>query len=93
MQNWRNKKINELANVILSIKNKATLLNFLRDIATIEEIESLAGRWEAAKLIHKGVSYRDIAQKTGLSTTTITRIAYWIKHGEGGYREMLKNLI
>ena len=36
------------------------------------------------------MSYQDIAQKTGLSTTTVTRIAHWLKHGEGGYKTALK---
>lgn len=92
MSNWKTKKIKELADVFVSMRDRDILLNFLRDVATIEEIESLASRWEAAKLIYKGVSYRDVAQKTGLSTATVTRIAHWIKHGEGGYQEALKRI-
>ena len=90
MQNWKTKKIKEFIVILLSIKDKDAMSNFLRDVATIEEIESLASRWEAAKLVHKGVSYRDVAKKTGLSTATVTRIAHWIKHGEGGYKEVLR---
>jgi TrpR-related protein YerC/YecD len=90
MSNWKTPQLKKLANVLASIKYEAEMLNFLRDLCTAEELIELAGRWEVAKLIAKGISYRDIAEKTGISTTTITRVAYWIKHGEGGYKKVLE---
>ena len=64
--------------------------NFLRDLCTLEELAELSNRWQAAEMLNKGVSYREVANKTGMSTTTVTRIAHWIKHGEGGYEKVLK---
>lgn len=89
MKTWRNAKLKKLAKTLVEIKNEKDMLNFLRDIATLEELESLSSRLEVAKMIGKGMPYRTIAQKTGVSTATITRIAHWIKHGEGGYRTIL----
>lgn len=66
------------------------MLAFLRDVATMEELETLSSRWEVAKELEKGTSYRDIAKKTGVSTATITRISHWLKHGEDGYKTALK---
>jgi TrpR-related protein YerC/YecD len=56
----------------------------------LEEINEMAKRWQAAKMIKSGSSYRAIAKKTGLSTATVTRVAYWLNYGEGGYQLMLK---
>ncbi len=61
------------------------MLNFLRDLCTLEELKELSARWEAVQLIAKRMPYREVTKKTGLSTTTVTRIAHWLYHGEGGY--------
>lgn len=89
MQNWRTKKIKALANAFLALKSESEMMSFLRDLCTIEELEELSGRWEAAEMLNKKISYRDIARETGLSTTTVTRIAHWLYHGEGGYQNVL----
>lgn len=68
------------------------MLAFLRDVATLEELESLSSRWDVVLELHKGTSYRNIAQKTGVSTATITRIAHWLRHGEGGYQGALEKI-
>ena len=65
------------------------MLNFLRDLCTLEELEELSSRWEVVLLLQQKKSYREIAKKTGVSTTTITRIAHWLKYGEGGYRAVI----
>lgn len=90
MQNWRTIKLKKLSRAILSIKKEKDLLNFLRDLCTLDELEELSRRWEIVLLLEKNIPYREIAQKTGVSTTTVTRIAWWLNHGEGGYREVLK---
>jgi TrpR-related protein YerC/YecD len=64
---------------------------FLRDLCTLNELEKMAERWEVAQLLHQGLPYREVAKKTGASTATVTRVAHWIKNGEGGYRKMLKS--
>jgi len=84
--------LKRLAKALLSFKTEAEMLAFLRDVATLEELESLSSRWDVVLELNKGTSYRDIAKKTGVSTATITRISHWLKHGEGGYRSALKQL-
>ena len=59
---------------------------FLRDLCTIAELEAMAHRWAVARLLDAGLPYLEIAQKTHASTTTVTRVAHWLRHGEGGYR-------
>lgn len=92
MKTWKSKKLKDLAEAFLCLKNQDEMLNFLRDLCTLEELEGMSKRWEAVMLLEKGMAYREIAQKTGLSTTTVTRISHWVHHGEGGYRQALKKL-
>jgi TrpR-related protein YerC/YecD len=79
-----------LCEAILSCKNEADLASFLRDIGTLSELQAWSERLEVAKQIARGLSYREIATKTGASTTTVTRVAKFIENGEGGYRKVLK---
>lgn len=92
MTNWKTAKLKRLAQALLTIDTEAEMLGFLRDIATLEELEALSSRWEVVLQLEDGKSYRDIAEKTGVSTTTITRIAHWLNHGEGGYKAALEKL-
>ncbi|MEK7547689.1 MAG: YerC/YecD family TrpR-related protein, partial [Patescibacteria group bacterium] len=87
-----NKSVDELCGAFLNLKNKRECRKFLRDLCTIEEIKSIAERLQVAKQVNKGISYRMIAEKTGSSTATITRVAHWLHHGEGGYQLLLHRL-
>ena len=92
MQNWRTKKLKSLVRAILNLKEEKDALNFFRDLCTIDELEEMAQRWEIAQLLNKKYSYRDIATKVGVSTTTVARIAQWLEHGEGGYKAALDKI-
>lgn len=92
MKNWKTSKLKQLAKIFLSIDNEKDMLNFMRDLLTLEELEEFSSRWEAARLLGNKAVYRDIAKKTGMSTATVTRIAHWLKHGEGGYEKVLSTL-
>lgn len=87
---WKTPKLKKLAKAFLSLKTEIDMLNFMRDLLTVEELSEFSNRLEAMKMIEKKIPYREIAKKTGMSTTTITRIAHWLKHGEGGYEKILK---
>jgi TrpR-related protein YerC/YecD len=52
----------------------------------------MAQRWAVARMLDEGLHYADISRRSGASTATITRIASWLNHGEGGYRAMLDKL-
>lgn len=78
-----------LRTALRSCKTDADMENFLRDIATLSELQALSERLEVARLLGKGLSYRQIAKETGASTTTVTRVAHFLENGEGGYRRFL----
>ncbi|UPA23036.1 trp operon repressor [Candidatus Peribacteria bacterium] len=72
-----------------SCKNEEEIANLFRDIATLSELQAMGERLEVAKLLSQGLSYRQVAAKTGASTTTVTRVANFLENGEGGYRKVL----
>ncbi len=82
----------KLYRTILKLKNEKEIANFLRDLCTIEELSEMIKRWQAARMINDRRPYRHIAKKTGVSTTTVSRVAYWLNHGTGGYKTALKKL-
>ena len=75
-----------LFEAIRSLRTRAEAEHFLRDLCTLSELEAMAHRWEVARLLEQGLPYLEIAERTGASTTTVTRVAHWLRHGEGGYR-------
>ncbi len=77
---------------IFTLKDEKEALNFFRDLCTVDELEEMAQRWEIAQLLNKKQSYRAIAEKVGVSTTTVARIAQWLEHGEDGYRTALDRI-
>ena len=79
----------QLVDALLACRGKEGMADFLRDIATLSELQALSERLEVARLLGTGMSYRDIAKKTGASTTTVTRVAQFLENGCGGYRTVL----
>lgn len=87
---WRKEPwFKQLIAAFSSLKNEEDIENFLRDIATLSELQAWSERLEVARLLSKGLSYRQIAKETGASTTTVTRVAHFLENGEGGYRKVL----
>ncbi|OGJ47875.1 hypothetical protein A2344_02705 [Candidatus Peregrinibacteria bacterium RIFOXYB12_FULL_41_12] len=84
------KQLPDLCNAFLSMKTVSECKRFLRDLCTITEIQAMTERWQAARMIKRGIPYRQIARETGISTATITRVAAWLKDGENGYVIALK---
>jgi TrpR-related protein YerC/YecD len=87
---WVTPEIDELLATIVSLKSVADAERFFRDLCTIPELNTLAHRWQVAKLLEQGVPYHEIAERTGASTATITRINTWRRYGTGGYRAQLE---
>lgn len=86
--------IHDLCLALLQPRNAEAMRTLLADLCTPAEIRSLAERWIVARLLHEGaLSYREIHDVTGVSTTTITRVARFLRdEPHGGYREALRAL-
>ena len=83
---WRTQEMEALFDAVKSLRTRSEVEHFLRDLCTLSELEAMAHRWEVARLLREGLPYLEISQRTGASTTTVTRVAHWLRHGEGGYR-------
>ena len=89
---WRTTETDELFDAILSLRTSEEAAAFFRDLCTLSELEAMAHRWQVARLVDAGLPYQAVASQTGASTTTVTRVAHWLRHGEGGYRSALDRL-
>jgi TrpR-related protein YerC/YecD len=92
MDDWRSNDVNELISALLRLKTEDEAAHFLRDLCTLGELRDLAQRWAVVRRLDAGEHYASISRETGASTATITRIASWLNHGEGGYRAALERL-
>jgi len=86
---WRTPDTSALFDAILRLKTRAEAERFFRDLCTLGELRDLAHRWAVVRFLAAGLHYTEISRLTGASTATITRIASWLNHGEGGYKLML----
>jgi TrpR-related protein YerC/YecD len=82
--------IDELADALLALRDRDECRRFLRDLCTLPELEALVHRWQIACLLDRQLPYLEVAQRVHASTTTVTRVAYWLRHGTGGYRIALE---
>jgi TrpR-related protein YerC/YecD len=86
---WQTLETRDLLEAIASLRTADEAARFFRDLCTLSEIEAMTHRWQAAQLVDRGIPYHEVSRRTGASTTTVTRVAHWLRHGEGGYRQML----
>lgn len=80
-----------LTQVLARLDDPAAVDAFLEDLCTPAEIEALADRWSVVPLLAEGMSYRQIHDATGVSVTTVGRIARCLEGEVGGYRAALQH--
>jgi TrpR-related protein YerC/YecD len=78
-----------LCRAIVSLRNTTECANFLRDLCTPAELQALVDRWQVVELLQEGLPYRRIHDLTGVSVTTIGRVARFLTDGFGGYQAAL----
>ena len=88
----RNRETDRLMDGILSLKNREGAYRFFEDLCTINEMESLSQRFEVAGMLREEQTYHDIAEKTGASTATISRVNRALNYGDDGYDMVLRRL-
>ena len=80
----------DLFATIAGLRNPQEVQAFLRDLCTRAELDAMAHRWQVAQLLDEGLPYLEVARRAHASTTTVTRVAQWLRRGEGGYRLALE---
>lgn len=88
----RDEKIDNLFRAILEIQDLEECYAFFADLCTIAELQEMSKRLLAAKLLKDDHVYTDIAERTGLSTATISRVNRCLKYGKDGYITILERL-
>lgn len=84
-KNIRTPAVDQLFEAILSLQNAEECYTFFEDICTINELLSLSQRFEVAKMLRSHNTYLEIAEKTGASTATISRVNRSLNYGNDGY--------
>lgn len=80
----------ELEEILLDIKTRKLLHEFLIDLLSPTEYKDLSVRWQIIKLLHKGASHRDIAKKLKVSVATVTRGSRELMNKKGGFKQILQ---
>ena len=91
-KNVRTESVDYLFEAILCLKNKEECYTFFEDICTINELLSLTQRFEVATMLREQKTYLEIAEKTGASTATISRVNRSLNYGNAGFDMVLKRM-
>lgn len=81
----RTEAVDYLFDAILSLQNREECYTFFEDVCTVNELLSLSQRFEVARMLRNQRTYLDIAEKTGASTATISRVNRSLNYGNDGY--------
>lgn len=84
-KNIRTEEVDHLFEAVLTLENKEECYRFFEDVCTVNELVSMAQRYEVAHMLRQNKTYMDIAQKTGASTATISRVNRSLNYGCDGY--------
>ena len=88
----RTEAVDELFDAILCLKDKEECYTFFEDVCTVNELLSLSQRFEVARMLKEKKTYLEIAEKTGASTATISRVNRSLKDGNDGYEMVFSRL-
>lgn len=79
----------DLCELLAQITDADDIAKLLDDLCTYTEVEQLSQRLQCAKLLLKGYTYNKIIELTDISSATLSRVSRCLRHGSGGYREIL----
>ena len=88
----RNEATDGLFRAILNLNSLEESYTFFEDVCTINEIQSLSQRFEVAKLLREKRTYLEIAEQTGASTATISRVNRSLNYGNDGYDMVFRRM-
>ena len=92
MKHSEKHEADSLIKAILSLENEEDCINFLEDLCTYKEINSMAQRFQVARLLKSGKTFQEIVEKTGASTATISRVNRCLMYGNGGYEKIIDKI-
>lgn len=81
----KSEPVDKLFDAILTLQTKEECYSFFEDLCTVNELLSLSQRFEVATMLREKRTYLEIAEKTGASTATISRVNRSLTYGNDGY--------
>ena len=84
--------VDHLFEAVLCLQNKEECYSFFEDLCTVNELLSLSQRFEVASMLRDKKTYLEIAEKTGASTATISRVNRSLNYGDDGYEIVFERL-
>ena len=81
-----------LMDAALCLRTREEAYQLFEDLCTMKEIQDMAQRLEIAFLLKQGTKYQDVADKTGVSSATISRVNRCLQYGAGGYQLITERL-
>ncbi len=88
----RDENMDRLMDGITTLQDREEAYRFFEDLCTVNELVSLSQRFEVAGMLREEKTYLDIAEKTGASTATISRVNRALNYGDDGYDMVMKRL-
>ena len=88
----RTEAVDHLFEAILHLENKEECYKFFEDVCTVNELLSFSQRFEVARMLRTQKTYLDIAEQTGASTATISRVNRSLNYGNDGYDMVLARM-
>jgi len=85
-------EVEQLFRAIMSLENMDECFEFFEDLCTINELLSLSQRFEVARMLREQRTYLEIAEHTGASTATISRVNRSLNYGNDGYDMVMKRM-
>lgn len=82
----------ELFNAVLKLRTSDECRAFFQDLCTPTELQAMKDRWVVAELLAEGLTYRQIRERTGVSVTTVGRVARCLAEEPAGYASILKRM-
>ena len=88
----RTDAVNELFDAVLCLKDREECYKFFEDVCTVNELLSLSQRFEVARMLVEKKTYQEIAERTGASTATISRVNRSLIYGNDGYELVFERI-
>ena len=88
----KKQKNGELYKAILLLKTEEECYDFFQDLCTVSELRAMEQRFEVATLLHGGMIYNDILERTGASSATISRVNRSLSYGTGAYEKIFARM-
>ena len=82
--------LSELYSTLSSLQTADDVKTLFEDLCTYKEIEQMAQRITAARLLLEGNTYARVIERTDISSATLSRVSRCIQHGSGGYKKFIK---